>query len=143
MVALLVGGYGFGQKISAEHQLRLLQVNLNEELPIANFDSLITPPTTLKFNHKQFLNDTIEKPISIIEKNNIYFDKKAIMVNNITGAYLFQIKKKYIQENEVGIFEHYYCTKGSSLYLISVVKSGVYIRKDKSYYSSFYYQEEL
>ena len=132
-----------GQKITAEHQLKMLKIDLSEKLPISYFDSLIIPPTTLEFNHKKFINDTIENPININENTTIYFEKKVVMVSSPNGVFLFQIKKKLVKENAAGIIEHYYCMKGNRLYLISRVKSGVYIRKDNDYYSSFFYHEEL
>jgi hypothetical protein len=140
---LLVESYGFGQKITTEHQLKMLKINLSKELPISNFDSLIIPPTTIEFNHKRFINDTIEKPININEITIIYFEKKVIMASSTNGVFLFQIKKKFVEENEDGIIEHYYCTKGNRLYLIIMIKSGVYIRRDDSFYSSFFYNEEF
>lgn len=143
VVTLLTLGTTQGQKITVEHQLKMLKMDLREELPITYFDSLIIPPSTIKFNYKSFVNDTIEKPIKINEITTIYFEKKVIMVTSPNGVFLFQIKKKFVEENVDGIIEHYYCTKGNQLYLIIMVKSGVYIRKNNSYYSSFFYHEEL
>lgn len=143
MLLLFIFGTIQGQKITTEHQLKMLKMNLKEKLPISYFDSLIIPPSTIEFNHKRFVNDTIEKPININEITTISFEKKVIMVSSPNGVFLFQIKKKFVEENVDGIIEHYYCTNGNRLYLIIIVKSGVYIRKDNSYYSSFFYHEEL
>ncbi len=139
----LLGLTVLGQKITAEHQKNMLKMNLEEPLPISKFDSLTELPSTLKFNQKNFINDTIDSPIKITEHTCIYIEKRTIMIESPNGVFLFQIKKKLVTENKDGIVEYYYCSKGTRLHLITVVKNGIYIRRNNSYYSSFYYHEEL
>lgn len=131
-----------GQEITAEHQLKMLKLDYSS-LSNTYSDSLIITPSKTEFNHKSFLNDTIEKPIKTTEITTIYVEAKTIMLTNINNTFLFQIKKKFVEENNEGIIEHYYCTKGNNLYLIIIVKDGVYIRKNNSYYSSFFNSEEF
>ena len=127
-----------GQKVTVEHQLKMLKMNLSEFSYDYN-DSLIRIPSTIDYNQKIFLNDTIEIPNNIREKTTFHFEKKIILLTNSNNTFLFQIKKKFVEENKTGLIEHYYCTRNNKLYLISMVKDGVYIRKNNSYYSSFFY----
>tara|TARA_B100000809_G_scaffold41602_1_gene36218 strand:- start:2307 stop:2843 length:537 start_codon:yes stop_codon:yes gene_type:complete len=131
-----------GQKITAEYQLKMLKMDI---LTLSNTynDSLTITPSKTEFSHKIFLNDTIDNPINTNEITTIYVEEKTIMLTNIKSTFLFQLKNKFVEENKEGLIEHYYCTKGNNLYLIIIVKDGVYIRKDSSYYSSFFYHKEL
>jgi hypothetical protein len=142
MVTLLTFGTTQGQGITAEHQQKMLNINISEFPPIP-IDSTITPPLSVTFNYKIFLNDTISNPIKINETTTIHFEKKTVMVTGNDRAFLFQIKKKIVEEDKDGNIVHYYCTKGKSLYLVTKVKNGVYFRKKNSYYSTFYTNEEL
>jgi hypothetical protein len=143
MLPLFIFGTTQGQRITIEYQKKMLKMGLSKELPISYFDSLIVPLSTFKYNHKVFVNDTIENPLSVKENTAIYFEKKVIMVTSPNGLFLFQVKKKFITEKKDGIIEHYFCTKGNRLYLIIMVKNGVHIRSENSYYSTFYYFEDL
>ena len=130
-----------GQKITVDYQLKMLEMNLNNFSYTLNPLLRITPFTT-KFNHKSFLNDTIKNPINTDEITILSIEEKSIILSNNRGKFLFQIKNKFLKENKNGLIEHYYCVKSNKLYLIIIVENGIYIRKDNSYYSSFYYSKE-
>jgi hypothetical protein len=140
--SIFIFGTSQGQRITAEHQLKMLELDYSS-LSNTYKDSLIITPSKSEFNLKTFLNDTINKPINTTEITTIYVEAKTIMLTNINNTFLFQIKKKSVEDNNEGIIEHYYCTKGNNLYLITLVKDGVYIRKNNSYYSSFFNSEEF
>lgn len=133
-------GSSQGQKITVNQQLTMLKID-DSFSPKPYSDSLTITPSKTEFNHKFFLNDTIENPINTYEITTIYIEEKVIMITSSKNTFLFQIKKKFIENNGEGIIEYYHCEKGKKLYLITIVKNGIYIRKDKSYYSSFFYSE--
>jgi len=129
------------QNISPEYQLKVLKINLAE--PALNYsDSLIQLPSTIEFKHKIFLNDTIENPNSIKETTTIHFEEKAILLTNPNSTFLFQVKTKRVDYYENELIEQYYCNRGGKPYIVIVTKTGVYIRRANSYYSSFFYHKE-
>lgn len=129
------------QNITPEYQLKVLKINPNES-PLSYSDSLIKLPLKLEFNRKIFLNDTIEKPNTIRENTTLHFEKKIILLSNPNSTFLFQIKNKRVEYYENELVEHYYCKRGNKPYLVTLTKTGIYIRRENSYYSSFFYNEE-